>query len=268
MTEPLFFADPLPEAGATLTLAGDEARHAAGSRRLKPGDNLWLFDGRGGLARAELLGPGGRGHALQLRVQARRAEPPPQPPLHLCCALPKGDRQQILLDMATQLGMTAFTPLVCARSVARPGAASRARWQRICLQACKQSRRPWLPVIHAPATPQALAQAAAAKHDVWIAHPGARTSPAAALAMRGDPARGLTILIGPEGGFTPEEVEAAVAAGALAVALGAAVLRIETAAIALLALLQLGAGGAQAGRTRGNAAAHDPAPPAAHPSSC
>jgi len=257
MTEPLFFAEHLPEAGMTVTLTGEEARHAAASRRLHPGDTLWLFDGRGGIARATLQRVGGR--ELELQVEHRRTEPPPQPPIHLACAIPKGDRQQVLLDMTTQLGMTGFTPLVCERSVVKPGAGNRERWRRICLEACKQSRRLYLPVIHEPASPREVAmQAVVTGFDLWIAHPGERAIPVSALTASRDQTRGITILVGPEGGFTQEEVDAVSGAGGTALALGQAVLRIETAAVALLAMLRLSDGSAgQTGRTTENATSKD-----------
>jgi len=265
MSEPLFFAEHLPEAGTTVTLAGEEAHHATAARRLHPGDTLWLFDGRGGTARVRLRRVGARGRELELQVEHRRIESPPQPPIHLACAIPKGDRQQVLLDMATQLGMTQFTPLACERSVVKPGAASRERWRRICLEACKQSRRPYLPVIHEPASPREVAmQAATMGFDLWIAHPGDQSIPVSTLTASRDQARGVTILIGPEGGFTREEIDAVSAGGGTALALGQAVLRIETAAVALLAMLRLSEGGAgQTGRTTEKVTSKDSSLPGA-----
>ena len=259
MSEPLFFAEHFPEAGATVALTGEEARHVAASRRLHPGDTLWLFDGRGGTARATLQRIGARGRELELQVEHRRTEPQPQPPIHLACAIPKGDRQQVLLDMATQLGITEFTPLACERSVVKPGAGNRERWRRICLEACKQSRRLYLPVIHEPASPREVAiQAVAAGVDLWIAHPGNRAIPVSALTANQDQSRGATILIGPEGGFTQQEIDAVSAAGGTAVALGPGILRIETAAVALLAMLRLRGGVAgQTGRTTENVTSND-----------
>src|SRR3972149_10910823 len=172
MAEPLFYAEHLADPGATLTLTGDEARHAAASRRLVVGETLWLFDGRGGLARPTLLHAPARGRALDLRIEERRAEPPPKPAIHLACSLPKGDRQGTLLDMATQLGITEFTPLACERSVVRPGANSAERWWRICLEACKQSRRPYLPELRSPATPrEVMARTARGTETGGGAHP-------------------------------------------------------------------------------------------------
>ncbi|MDP2705936.1 MAG: RsmE family RNA methyltransferase, partial [Burkholderiales bacterium] len=153
---------------------------------------------------------------------------------HLACTLPKGDRQSVLLDMSTQLGITLFTPLECERSVVKAGGNSPARWRKICLEACKQSRRLYLPVIESPATVQDVtARAVARGSRVWIAHTvdHAVTVINAVNHTPGD----VTILIGPEGGFTEEEVRQAVAHGAGALRLGNSILRIETAAVALIA---------------------------------
>jgi 16S rRNA (uracil1498-N3)-methyltransferase len=241
MSEPLFYSEQLADPGATLLLTGDEARHAAAARRLHDGDTLWLFDGHGGIARATLRRVAARGQTLELHIEERRREPPPRPALHLACALPKGDRQQVLLDMATQLGMTRFTPLDCARSVVKPGANSPARWKKICLEACKQSRRLYLPAIEASSTlPDVARRAAAEGSQMWLAHPAAQAvSVTVAINQQ---ANDVTLLVGPEGGFTEAEIEQAVAAGARPLTLGVSILRIETAAVALVAALALAAG--------------------------
>ena len=242
MSDAFFYSEQLADPGATLTLTGDEARHAAVSRRLQVGETLWLFDGRGGLVRTTLLHITARGHALDLRVEERRTEPSPKPAIHLACALPKGDRQGTLLDMATQLGMTEFTPLICERSVVRASSNSAARWLRICLEACKQSRRPYLPILHASATPQEMvARGTGRAKTVWIAHPSAGAV-AVSRAVDQNASADVTILVGPEGGFTEEEVAWTAAGGAKQIALGSAILRIETAAVALVAAFALAAG--------------------------
>lgn len=234
MAEPLFFLESLPETGVTATLAGEEAHHAIAARRLKAGDTLWLFDGRGTLARATLIEIAARRRELALRVEERRTEPPAKPSIRLACAPPKGDRAAVLLDMATQLGMARFTPLACEHSVVQPGANAATRWRRVCLEACKQSRRLHLPTIEESAVPAEVARRARAAGDsVWLAHPSPQ---AATFEARGE---ALTILIGPESGFTEAEVRACVEAGAKVFTLGAAILRIETAAVAALAVVAL-----------------------------
>ncbi len=237
MLEPLFYSEHLSEVGANLMLSGDEARHALAARRLQSGDMLWLFDGHGGLARASLQRVGKRGRELELRVEERQTAATPKSVLHLACALPKGDRQNVLLDMATQLGMTHFTPLLCERSVVKPGAGSLQRWQRICLEACKQSRRLYFPTIHNPCTLQELlARASTPKDSLWIAHPAASGQ---SLAIAHQALNDVTVLVGPEGGFTDAEIELAEAAGARRISLGSNILRIETAAVAALTVLGL-----------------------------
>ncbi len=232
--EPLFYCASLGSENKVVVLSSEEAHHAHRARRLAVGDRLWLFDGRGTLVRGRLHRIAERGRVIEVLLEERRCLPPPPIQLHLACALPKGGRVSVLLDMATQLGMTAFTPLLCSRSVVKPGPDAAARWQRICLEACKQSRRLHLPALHAPATPEEVAaRAAKAGEAVWIAHPGGVSL--AALQR----ATAATVLIGPEGGFTDEELAQMTASGGKALSLGEAILRIETAAIALLFALSL-----------------------------
>ncbi len=231
MSAPLFFAPDLPAVGGTFVLSGEEAQHATGARRLRDGDELWLFDGHGTLVRATQIASDKRGRTIELRIEERREDPPPSRRLHLACALPKGDRQSVLLDMATQLGMTDFTPLACERSVVASGQHSAERWARICLGACKQSRRLYLPRLHSVVTPQSLITEGA----VLLADPDG----APLRSAMPDASTSVTVVIGPEGGFTSPELQVLEAAGARRISLGSAILRIEAAAVALLAAVQL-----------------------------
>jgi len=144
--------------------------------------------------------------------------------------------------MATQLGITEFTPLACERSVVRPGANSAERWRRVCLEACKQSRRTYLPELRSPATPrEVMARTARGTETVWVAHPSAEAV-SVSSAIKQNASADVTILVGPEGGFMEEEVEQTTGAGAQQIALGPAILRIETAAVALVAAFSLATG--------------------------
>jgi len=225
----MFYCEQLPPVGNLAHLSEDETRHASHARRLRSGDVLWLFDGRGNLARATLKND--RGRSLEALVTEHRRAPALQPAIHLACALPKGDRASVLLDMVTQLGVASFTPLLCERSVVDPGEGTLERLRRICLEACKQSRRVYLPEVHAPAK---FADVLARDGAKWIAHPAGK--PVGSFSSAPQP---LTLLIGPEGGFTPEEIEDATQAGAECVALGSTILRIEAAAVALVAAVML-----------------------------
>ncbi len=235
--EPMFYCPELATAVGELRLDGQESRHARSARRISAGDSIWLFDGRGTLARAKVRALERRTGRLLLALVAREHVTPPRMHLTLACALPKGERQGVLLDMATQLGMSSFRPLLCERSVARPGPSTRRRWERICLQACKQSRRPHLPTIGEPLTPALAAALAAEGFRIWLADPaGAALAAHAAAAPLPDR---LLLVVGPEGGFTRNEVAIFEAAGAERVSLGRGILRIETAALCLLGYLRL-----------------------------
>lgn len=222
----------LPDLDAErLELAGEQAHHALGPRRLREGAELELFDGRGTIARACVASIDRRRRTLGLDVVARVRQPQPVA-LVLAAALPKGERVATMLDMCTQVGMTDFIPLACERSVTRAGDGAAARWQRVCVEACKQSRRAWIPRVHEPLAPAAAATRPGAR--VWLADPaGSAVREAGALA--GGAAAGQVVLVGPEGGFTEAEVRDVLAAGASPVAFGAAVLRVETAAVVALA---------------------------------
>lgn len=237
LREPFFYAPALTDQ-PRLTLSGDEAHHASAVQRLREGDLLALFDGHGRVARARLLAVRARGREIEVEVLERLSLPSPQPRVLLYSALPKGERTRVLLDMATQLGMSRFTPLACVHAAVEPRAAAPERWTRICLEACKQSRRAHLPEIAPPLDVVAAAGAASAEGArLLVAHPdpGART-----LTTVTPDARPYAVFVGPEGGFLEAEIDRLREAGAELVTLGPRVLRVETAAVALLAALTVG----------------------------
>jgi 16S rRNA (uracil1498-N3)-methyltransferase len=235
ITESMFYCPGLsPEADAT-TVEGEEARHILTSRRLTVGDVVWIFDGRGTVARATIVTREGRTRSLRVHVHEREFIPLPHPHVELACALPKGERQAVLLDMATQLGITGFRPLLCERSIVRPGPQAVRRWHRICVEACKQSRRPHLPTIHGALTPAQTAALTSSGCTIWVAD-----SKGAPLPARPSPqVQHVLLMVGPEGGFTDAEITSVADGGGRVINLGAGVLRVETAAIALLAHVML-----------------------------
>jgi 16S rRNA (uracil1498-N3)-methyltransferase len=235
-----FFHPEAPLPGDEVELDPGEARHAAGSRRLRVDDPCELFDGRGIVVHARVSAMQ-RGRP-RLRVESRSEEPPPSP-LWLACALPKGDRQATLVDMATQVGMTRLLPVCCERSVVQPSPKALERLRRVVVEACKQSRRAWLPVIDGVVTlDAALAMAGNDRLTIAIAHPGREQGQGDAGSITADrtDAPGHAILVGPEGGFTEAEIQRARVAGARPVSLEGGVLRVETAAVALLSLARWG----------------------------
>lgn len=235
-----FFMESIPERGASVALPREEARHATGSRRLAAGELVALVDGHGTMAAARLTASGRRG-SVSLEIVERHVTPPPMPAVTIATAIPKGDRWSALLDMAAQLGAREVIPLDCERSVIRSRSINRGRAARILIEACKQSRRAWCPRLDVGCTPLVAAERAIESGShVFVAHPGgapARTA-LGAESMHGSEG-GIVILIGPEGGFTPTEIDSMVARGVRTMSLGDGVLRVETAVAAALAAARI-----------------------------
>lgn len=236
MALPWFHLDPLPESG-TVWLPKEEAKHATGARRLGEGDAVVLFDGRGTIARATLLGTRDRRGDVEARIDSIERHEPLTPRIELATALPKGDRLSTLLDMATQAGVDHLIPLRCEWGVVKPHADAPDRWQRIAIESAKQSRRAWVPTF---GRPQGVAEACRCGEGVLvlIAHPGGEAIAAANRPTASSAPETVRVLIGPEGGFSPSELAAAERAGATRVSLSPQVLRIETAAVVATALVR------------------------------
>ncbi|MDZ4754043.1 MAG: 16S rRNA (uracil(1498)-N(3))-methyltransferase [Phycisphaerae bacterium] len=234
MSVPWFFAETLPTVGGTWVLARDEAKHATSAKRMEAGDGIVLFDGRGHLADATLGGERARDGSLQVHVHGVREVPRAGRAVQLATALPKGDRLSTLVDMTTQLGVAAFMPLRCGRSVASESEHKGERVRRVQIEACKQAHCAWLPTMTPERTPEQLLKQRDAKTAIVVAHPAGEPIARAALAQ---PQR-VTVCIGPEGGFTDAEVDQFRAGGAVLVDLGSTILRIETAAVVAVAALR------------------------------
>jgi len=236
MALPWFHLDPLPESGV-VWLPKEEAKHATGPRRLGEGDAVVLFDGRGTLAHATLVGTRDRRGDVEARVDSIERHTPIAPRIELATALPKGDRLATLIDMATQAGVDHLIPLRCEWGVVKPHEATPDRWARIAIEAAKQSRRAWMPTF---GRPQGVAEACRCGEGVrvLIAHPGGEPIAAASRPTASRAPETVRVLIGPEGGFSPGELAAAARAGAIRVSLSPHVLRVETAAVVATALVR------------------------------
>jgi len=231
MSERFFLAAP-PAAGRAV-LAAEEARHLSRVLRGKVGDEIAVFAGTGCAWPARIVRIGR--DEVELETGEPRADPPlPSPPLTLAVALPKGERQKWLVEKLTELGVARLVPLVTARGVAEATASARARLQRGVIEACKQCGRNTLMAIEEPGTIAELLRGSEPDVRGVIADPQGPPLDVAALKTA---AAGILVLIGPEGGFTEEELALATAAGAIRAGLAPHVLRVETAAIAAAARL-------------------------------
>ena len=218
--------------GNRAVLTGDEARHLSRVLRGQPGDEVVVFAGTGVAWPARIV------RVARDEVELTLADPStdparPGPRLTLAVALPKGERQKWLVEKLTELGVDRLVPLVTTRGVAEATEAARGRLERGVIEACKQCGRNTLLEIAAPHTIAELFANGTAGQAI-LADPHAPPLDAAAVRAAG---REIVGLIGPEGGFTADEIAAAERAGAIRAGLGPHILRVETAAIALAARL-------------------------------
>lgn len=243
---PYFYSEAPLIRGETLTVSGPEAAHLLKSRRLRNGERFAMQDAGGVRCLVELVLVKGRAAAV-LVLDALPVPPPPPVRLHLLQAAVKDKAADMIVQKGTELGAAAISFFPAANSsisqkqLAAPK--TLARWEKIAAEACKQCDRQFPPALAAlPAYPAALASEEAAQVS-WLLHPTASAAPPE-IPRGHKPAAGAPIaarvLVGPEGGYTDAEAEAAQQAGFTPVRLGGQVLRAETAALAACALLLLG----------------------------
>lgn len=223
------FYTPEPLGAGEFILTGPEAHHLSTVRRFSEGDEVVLFNGDGHEYPAHVLSVGKRNVVLAVRAPVTRDRELPFP-LVVGSALPKGDRADFLVEKLTELGVTRFVPLLTTRAVVQPKAAVVEKFARAVIEASKQCGRNRLMHVDLP---QKWADFVS-RTDLPAARAVLHTGPGLGPLRAGG---GCAIAIGPEGGFAPEEVAAAAAAGWTVVGLGSRVLRVETAAIAAAAIL-------------------------------
>lgn len=240
MTHQLFLGDAAGLAavtpGATVVLDGDEGRHAAAVVRVRVGERYFVADGLGRrvLAEAEQVDK----TSVRGRVLDVVDEPEPAVRFVLVQALAKGDRDEQAIEAATELGVDEVVPWQAERSIViwrgERAAKAHRKWQSVVLAAAKQSRRPTVPTVAPAADRRAVVDLVGRASLALVLHEDAGT----ALASVPLPADGdVLLVVGPEGGISPAELDAFVAAGALSVRLGDTVLRSSSAGPAALAVL-------------------------------
>ncbi|PTL73606.1 16S rRNA (uracil(1498)-N(3))-methyltransferase [Rathayibacter caricis DSM 15933] len=220
--------------GGRLALTGAEARHAATVSRIRAGETIRVGDGRGRVATAVV--ESSEPSRVVLVVESVEEAAPPSPRLVLVQALAKGDRDELAVQAATELGVDEVVPWQAARSISRWSGPKeekgRERWRSIVREASKQSLRARVPEVSPLALTRALADRAATDR-VLVLEPSAEVR----LSAIEPDGRDLVLVVGPEGGVAPEELRLLAEAGAEAVALGDTVLRTSTAGPAAIAVL-------------------------------
>lgn len=235
----LFYVDALPAVGELAVVDGDEGHHAATVCRTRPGEHLDLADGAGTIGHC-VVDDVTKGR-LTARVQERRHVAPPTPTVTVVQALPKSERSELAIELATEAGADAFVAWQASRCVARWDGAAKTdkglrRWTAVARAAARQSRRPYIPAVDGVVGTRRLVETtrSAPPGSVLMLHESATRPLAAAVTGAHDR---LTLIVGPEGGIADDELEALTAAGAVAVRLGPTVLRTSTAAAVALGAL-------------------------------
>lgn len=221
------FCQEIPGADTVFTPESREAEHLFKVFRARPGDAVELLDGRGHRARGEVLAQ------RQIRVTECETVAEPAEKLHLCCALPRRQKLDALLKQAAELGTWSIRPVRCERSVAEGN--PRERWELLLQEACKQSGNPFLPKLCAEEKlDNVLSELRTAGVDIFYG--SVKPLPTSEDDLPRE--REKAVFIGPEGGFTDGEIKAIEDAGGKPLNLGPHILRLETAAVAALAVMR------------------------------
>jgi 16S rRNA (uracil1498-N3)-methyltransferase len=237
-THTIYFPDlrqnAQPQApGSLVAIHGEEAHHAWRVKRLDVGHLVRLVDAKGAWSDATIarVHKHGREWALDLTLGPTHVSPETTPIVHVFAAAPKGDHLGEMIDQLSQVGAASWTPLLCERSVVEPREAKLERLHRITIEAMKQCGRTHALAIN-PAVGFAEFWRTAPRHAIV-----ADASGASLLALPASATDPICLLVGPEGGLTPGEIEHARAHGAHVASLGVHTMRIETAAVVGAALL-------------------------------
>ncbi|MFF6810920.1 16S rRNA (uracil(1498)-N(3))-methyltransferase [Streptomyces sp. NPDC012403] len=238
MTAPVFVVDHFDAGGGgRYVLDGPEGRHAVSVKRLRAGEDVVLTDGAGRWAECVVLGSEGKDRLI-VQLDSVAEEPPDEPRLTVVQALPKGDRGEVAVETMTEVGVDAIVPWAASRCITQwkgeRGLKSLAKWRATAREAGKQSRRVRFPEVADAATTKRVASLLADADFAAVLHESG-TEPLATAEL---PASGeIVLVVGPEGGVSPEELALFEEAGARAYRLGRSVLRTSTAGTAAAALL-------------------------------
>jgi 16S rRNA (uracil1498-N3)-methyltransferase len=239
VSAPVFLVDAERlRASERIVLDGEEGRHAAVVRRIGLGESVELTDGAGHVARSVVVDADRVG--LVCQVRERIDVPQPAPRLVVAQALAKGNRGELAVETLTEVGVDEIVPWSAQRCVVRwdgeRGVRALQRWRSTAREAGKQSRRAWLPVVTEPATTRQLAERMTTATLTIVLHEEATTSLMAIdLPEQGD----VMLVVGPEGGIAPDELDVFASSGAQTAILGPNVLRTSTAGTVAAGVLLL-----------------------------
>jgi 16S rRNA (uracil1498-N3)-methyltransferase len=237
MTAAEFLVNPgeISKETKTFTLDGDEGRHAATVKRMREGEVIHLCDGQGTRAITTVVKV--HKNSLDLSIDQFTFEEAPEPRFVVVQALAKGERAELAVEMLTEVGADAIIPWRAEHSIGKWDSVEKGleKWRRTSRESAKQSRRAWIPEISNLKSTAEVCEMMSQAQSVFVLHESADQALAAcAIREQGT----IMIVVGPEGGISPDELAAFSSAGARVVHMGASVMRTSTAgAIAVGGLL-------------------------------
>lgn len=236
---PRFFITPEAVRGPRIIMTGDDLRHIRTVLRKQPGDLLILLDGRGKEYTARIVRME-RAEIIAEVVSEIKREAPPHPIITLCQGLPKADKMDWIVQKATELGVANIVPLITERTIVKIKDEEKrvSRWQKIAREAAMQSNRVDMPAIGRIASFKDFLRTRDPEPGTLLLLPWEEGTVPIKDILRGTSGiKKIIVLIGPEGGFSEAEAEAARARGFSLVSLGSNILRTETAAVAVLGMI-------------------------------
>ena len=239
-----FYLSPDHWSGTNVCLDGEQAKHCAQVMRHGVGDTIAIFDGKGRTCEASILKADSK--RVELKLGEPRWTPAPTIKITLIQAIPKGSNMDLIIEKAVELGVSEIRPILTERTIVRLDSAEalkkQQKWQRTVLEACKQCGQNWLPTLHTPTQFQeALKRSNSTALNLIAAILPAARDLKTILASREagqSPITQISICIGPEGDFTPMEYALATERGFLPLSMGPTILRVETAALFGLSIIQ------------------------------
>ena len=231
-----FYVPPSQIDTNTATITGSEQHHLRNVLRITSGETIRIIDGRGNVYTAETLDTPTNRSSSEVRIHTHEFHATPSPTLTLFQGLPKNDKMELILQKTTELGVTRIVPLHSEHALQKPSQNRYERWHRVLISATKQCKRAWLPELcNAQQFETSLSQFESFSLSLLLS-PHAEVQHIKTVLRKTSTPNAIALFIGPEGGFSNQEIAAAIERGCIPVTLGRNILRTETAAIVAVAV--------------------------------
>ena len=235
------FYVPPPQIHADVaTITGSEQHHLRNVLRITPGETIRIIDGHGNVYTAEVSDIGANRFSRDAQILSHKFHAQVPPSLTLFQGIPKNDKMELILQKTTEIGVTQIVPIHSAHALQKPSQNRYERWHRVIISATKQCKRTWLPELSRPQMFEAsLAQLEKFSCCLFLNPCTEQESSAQhikAVLQQSSQPTSIALFVGPEGGFSNQEVTAAIESGCIPVTIGANILRTETAAIVAVAI--------------------------------